>query len=69
VNRVRGTTEGTHPPPEERTALLRGIFEPRGLLHFAEAWVSSLLLREATIVARARASGLQVGPEQGEVGG
>jgi hypothetical protein len=72
VNQVRGTTDGTHPPPGERTAVLRRIFEQagaRGLLHFAEAWVSSLLLREATIVARARDSGLQVRPEQGEVGG
>jgi len=40
-----------------RTVRLREIFEragARGLLHFAEAWVSSLALREATIVARAR---------------
>jgi hypothetical protein len=71
VNRVRGTTDGTHPPPAERTELLRRIFEQagaRGLLHFAEAWVSSLLLRESSIVARARESGLQVRPEQGEIG-
>jgi hypothetical protein len=71
VNRVRGTTDGTHPPPTERTVLLRHIFEQagaRGLLHFAEAWVSSLLLRESSIVARARESGLQVRSEQGETG-
>jgi hypothetical protein len=57
VNRVRGTPDGTHVPPAERTVLMRRIFEQagaRGLLHFAEAWVSSLLLREATIVTRAR---------------
>ncbi|MFI7547800.1 hypothetical protein [Actinoplanes sp. NPDC049599] len=71
VNRVRGAADGTHPPPEERTALLRRVFEQagaRGLLHFAEAWVSSLLLREATIVDRARGSGPQLRPGQGEVG-
>jgi len=57
VNRVRGTADGEHLPPAERTVRLREIFEragARGLLHFAEAWVSSLALREATIVARAR---------------
>ena len=72
VNRVRGTTEGTHPSPAARTVLMRRIFEQagaRGLMHFAEAWVSSLLLRETTIVARARESALQVRPEQREVGG
>jgi len=72
VNGVRGTTAGTHPPPAERTALLRHIFEQagaRGLLHFAEAWVSSLLLRETTIVARARAAGLPAGSEQDQAGG
>ncbi len=58
VNRVRGTAEQAHPPPAERTALLRGIFEQagaRGLLHFAEAWVSSLVLREEAVVRHARA--------------
>jgi len=57
VNRVRGTTDGEHLPPARRTELLRRIFEQagaRGLLHFAEAWVSSLVLREETIVRRAR---------------
>jgi len=70
VNRVRGTASGTHLPPDDRTALLRRIFEQagaRGLMHFAEAWVSSLLLRETTIVTRARESGLQMRPEQGEI--
>jgi hypothetical protein len=58
VNRVRGTTDGEHLPPARRTELLRRIFEQagaRGLLHYAEAWVSSLVLREETIVRRARA--------------
>lgn len=58
VDRVREPAERTHPPPAERTALLRGVFEQagaRGLLHFAEAWVSSLALREETVVRRARA--------------
>jgi hypothetical protein len=58
VNRVRGTADDQHPSPEQRTELLRRIFEQagaRGLLHFAEAWVSSLWLREASIVRRARA--------------
>jgi len=58
VNRVREPAERSHLPPAERTALLRGVFEQagaRGLLHFAEAWVSSLALREETIVRRARA--------------
>ena len=57
VNRVRGTADDEHLPPGQRTVRLREIFEragARGLLHFAEAWVSSLALREATIVARAR---------------
>ena len=56
VNRVRGTADDAYPEPARRTAVLRRIFEQagaRGLLHFAEAWVSSLALREAGIVARA----------------
>ena len=58
VNRVRGAADEQHLPPARRTDLLRRILEQagaRGLLHFAEAWVSSLALREATIVRRARA--------------
>lgn len=59
VNRVRAPAEASsHLPPAERTALLRGVFEragARGLLHFAEAWVSSLALREDSIVRRAHA--------------
>lgn len=58
VNRVRDPADREHLPPAERTALLRGVFEQagaRGLLHFAEAWVSALALREETIVRRARA--------------
>jgi hypothetical protein len=56
VNRVRGRADEAHLSPAHRTARLREIFEQagaRGLLHFAEAWVSSLALREASIVARA----------------
>ena len=56
VNRVRGRADALHLPPAQRAARLRGILEQagaRGLLHFAEAWVSSLALREASIVARA----------------
>jgi hypothetical protein len=71
VAQVRGTADGTHPLPAERTVLLRRIFEQagaRGLLHFAEAWVSSLLLRESTIVAKARESRLQARSERGNVG-
>jgi hypothetical protein len=59
VQQVLGRAEATHPAPLERTAELRGILEragARGLLHFAEAWVSSLALREATIVPRTRAA-------------
>ena len=58
VNRVRGAADDQHLPPVQRTELLRRIFEQagaRGLLHFAEAWVSSLALREAAIVRLARA--------------
>jgi hypothetical protein len=72
VDRVRGTAGGAHQPPADRTVQLRRIFEQagaRGLLHFAEAWVSSLLLRETTIVARARDSIRQMRSEQGEIGG
>jgi hypothetical protein len=59
VEQVLGRTEATHPAPAERTAELRDILQragARGLLHFAEAWVSSLALREATIVPMARAA-------------
>jgi hypothetical protein len=58
VNRVRGAADDQHLPPVQRTELLRRIFEQagaRGLLHYAEAWVSSLALREAAIVRLARA--------------
>ncbi|GAA3342123.1 hypothetical protein GCM10020358_35960 [Amorphoplanes nipponensis] len=58
VNQVRGTADEQHVSPARRTQALRTIFEQagaRGLMHFAEAWVSSLLLREAAIVRRARA--------------
>jgi hypothetical protein len=57
VNQVRGAADEDHLSPADRTVQLREIFEragARGLLHFAEAWVSSLLLREATIVRYAR---------------
>ena len=55
VDRIRGTADGAYPDPIRRTEVLRRIFEQagaRGLLHYAEAWVSSLALREAGIVAR-----------------
>jgi hypothetical protein len=68
VNRVRGRADAFHLPPARRTARLREIFEQagaRGLLHFAEAWVSSLVLREAGIVALAS----EVRAQQGQIGG
>jgi hypothetical protein len=57
VNGVRGRADEAHLLPSRRTTRLREIFEQagaRGLMHFAEAWVSSLALREASIVAHAR---------------
>lgn len=54
-----GLLTPTHPPSDERAAVLRGIFVElgeRSLLQFADAWVGSLEYREPTIVALARAA-------------
>lgn len=54
-----GLLTPTHPPSDERAAVLRGIFARLGerhLLQFADAWVSSLEQREPAIVELARAA-------------
>jgi hypothetical protein len=54
-----GLLTPTHPPSDERAAVLRGIFTRLGerhLLQFADAWVGSLQQREPTIVELARAA-------------
>lgn len=62
VARVRreiggGPVAATHPPADARAARLRGIVAQLGeptLLQIAEAWVSSLALREDSIAAETR---------------
>jgi hypothetical protein len=85
VTRVRSALHDlpvaqTHPPPEARAAALRRTLDQLGertLLQVAEAWVSSLALREDIIVGQARRSAraetparlpAQVRSEQGQIG-
>jgi hypothetical protein len=54
-----GVIVPSHPPSDERAAVLREILErlgERSLLQFGEAWVSSLSLHEPMIVEYARSS-------------